>query len=411
MSNKNKVTSDDFLDLLNSSEPEEEGSFTLQRPKDRNRDLSSPIAQPLVNRNKTVDKQVANYKQSGSKVVAQPAANYKQSGSKVVAQPAANYKQSGSKVVAKSKVGVSKKQESISKVVAQPVAQPVANYKQSGSKVVAKCSFQELTGLQKKLTEMIYQSCRRRGEKISSPITIEYFSKILETSSGTLKNAILRLQKKNVLSKHSYKNGRGGWTQYQINDVIYQDLLQHESDSKVVANYKQSDSKVVAQPVAQPVASTPSSSSSVLINKDSTITKNNYVTKWLESLDLTSFSDSGVTTSTIARCLELYSNLEPEQLDDLIYRFGEHLKTPEGKSIKNPRGFFISLSRQLSEGITPLDNIETQADKYMREYVRKKEEKEAQRKELEQKALDFEFISWLEGLGTEEETSLCLPIV
>ena len=231
----------------------------------RRQSAGETVTQSLISRDSTVKEPVANYEQSGSKVVAKPVANYEQSGSKVVAKP---------------KSDISKKQETSSKVVAEPVAQLVANYEQSSSKVVANCSFQELTGLQRKLTEIVYQSCRRRGEKISSPITIGYFSRILETSSGTVKNAILRLQKKHILSKHNHKNGRGGWTQYQINDATYQDLLQHESDSKVVANYEQSGSKVVAEPVAQLVARSSSSSSNNINSKNTTTTeKNNYVTK------------------------------------------------------------------------------------------------------------------------------------
>ena len=324
--------------------------------------------------------------------------------SKVVSKVVANGKQSGS-------TKKQKNQETSSKVVAQPVAELVAKYEQSSSKVVAKSSFQELTGIQKKLTTIIYNSCRKKGEKISSPITIEYLSDVAKTSSGTVKNAILRLQKKNILTKEKFKNGRGGWTQYKLSDETYQDLLQCESDSKLVAKYEQTSSKVVAQPVAELVATVPSSSSSILINNKSTTTthKNHYVTKWLESLDLSSLSNVGITVSTINRCLELYPDLEPEKIDDLICRFEEYLKGSEGKAVKNPRGFFISLAKQQSEGITPLDDIETPADRCLREYVRRKEEMEVQRGELEKKALDFGFTSWLEGLEAEERDRLVPP--
>ena len=45
----------------------------------------------------------------------------------------------------------------------------------------------------------------------------------------------------------------------------------------------------------------------------------------------------------------------------------------------------------------------------MREYVRKKEEKETQRKELEKKALEFEFTAWLEDLENKERDQIVPP--
>ena len=199
---------------------------------------------------------------TSSKVVA----NYEQSVSATSGKVVANYEQTSSKrSTAESKSG--------SKVVAQPVAQVVANYEQTSSKVVAKCSFFELSGHQRNLIEIIYKSCRRLGSKTSPPLSIEYLSKNAQTARGTVKNAILRLQKKGLLLKANFKNGRGGWTQYQLSEKVYQELLQQESDSKVVANYGQSSSKVVAQPVAQLVAS-PHSSSKNLNLKNTTTMKN-----------------------------------------------------------------------------------------------------------------------------------------
>ena len=207
---------------------------------------------------------INNYKEAhqgknDSKVVA----NYQQSSSKVVAKPVANYQQSSSKVVAKSGSKKSEKDKSGSKVVAQLVAEVVANYQQSGSKVVAKINIQQLSGLQHNLLKVLYYSCRNKGQKQTEPFSIEYLKESLQTTSGTIKNAVHRLIKKGFISKYKFKNGRGGWTQYKLTESTYTAMIQSESDSKVVANYQQSGSKLVAQVVAQPVASISSSSSSI----------------------------------------------------------------------------------------------------------------------------------------------------
>ena len=265
----------------------------------------------LGSKNKTSKKGQSSRNKSSSKLVAK----YKQSNSKLVAEPVANYKQSSSSNKAP-------KPKTSSKVIAQLVAEPVANYKQSSSKLVAEVSFQELTGLQRNIVEIIYQSCRRRGDKISSPITIQYLSKILKTSSGTVKNAILRLQNKGVLSKYKFKNGRGGWTQYQLKDRVYQDLLQYESDSKLVANYKQSISKVVAQPVAELVAPSHSSSYNFDLKKNTTTIVDDALSEKCASIEIPAevlqigfkeshlkqiFTDSSLSKEDVAESLAHYA--------------------------------------------------------------------------------------------------------
>jgi hypothetical protein len=195
---------------------------------------------------KSGSKVVAKPQESGSKVVAQP----QESGSKVVAQP----QESSSKVVAKSGSKKQQNNESGSKVVAQPVAKVVAKPQESSSKVVAKSVFLELSGLQRKLLTILYFSCRKNGEKVTSPFSIQHLAESLKTTIGTTKNTIHRLVSKGLIEKYEFKNGRGGWTKYKLRNKTYNDMLQNESDSKLVAQSQESSSKVVAQLVAQPVA-------------------------------------------------------------------------------------------------------------------------------------------------------------
>jgi len=175
-----------------------------------------------------------------------------------------------SKAVVVTEKVVANYQQSGSKVVAQPIAEVVANYQQSGSKVVARTSLSQLSGLQRNLLRILYHSCRDCGQKHTQPLSIQHLQDCLQTSSGTVKNAIHRLIHKGIIIKYESKNGRGGWTQYKIENSSYTEMLQFESDSKVVANYQQSSSKVVAQPIAQPIAGLSSSNSSIIKNTNTT---------------------------------------------------------------------------------------------------------------------------------------------
>ena len=147
------------------------------------------------------------------------------------------------------------------------------------AKLVAKNTFFSLSGLQKKILEILYSSCRNLGEKTTQKLSIQYLCEQVKTTPRTVKNALHRLIKKNLISKYQFKNGRGGWTQYTLSNSVYSDLLQNETTSKVVANYQQSDSKVVAQRVAEVVASPPSSSSVVTFNNTTTDSHRNTTEK------------------------------------------------------------------------------------------------------------------------------------
>ena len=63
---------------------------------------------------------------------------------------------------------------------------------------------------------------------ISEEISVELLSEYSKTSLWSVKKSILRLMEKGVMSKHKFKNGRGGWTQYKLNQEIYDEISQLE---------------------------------------------------------------------------------------------------------------------------------------------------------------------------------------
>ena len=84
--------------------------------------------------------------------------------------------------------------------------------------------FSELTGIQSKLTEHIFNSCLEDPDGISGKITVKELSEFADTSAPSVKKSILRLRDKNVLFKGGYKDGRGGWTQYVLNRIIFEEM-------------------------------------------------------------------------------------------------------------------------------------------------------------------------------------------
>jgi hypothetical protein len=185
--------------------------------------LSDEVVQSMIDY-----KPVANWEQSGSK----PIAKREQTGSK----PVANWEQTGS--ATGSTFG----------------SNSVANWEQSGSKPIAKDTFSKLVGLQRNIIIFMYEECKKSRSKITNALTLEYIGNSLKCRIYTVKNAITRLEKKKCLIRVSFKSGRGGWSQYELPDYIYHDVIENGTGSNSVANREQTGSKPVAKAVAQPVA-------------------------------------------------------------------------------------------------------------------------------------------------------------
>ena len=84
--------------------------------------------------------------------------------------------------------------------------------------------FSKLTGIQNKLTNYIFDSCRKNPNGISEKITIKELCEVADTSAPSVKKSILRLRDKNILFKGEYKDGRGGWTQYVLSRNVFDEM-------------------------------------------------------------------------------------------------------------------------------------------------------------------------------------------
>ena len=73
------------------------------------------------------------------------------------------------------------------------------------------------------------------------------------------------------------------------------------------------------------------------------------------------------------------------------------------------RDSFIGLAKQLSEGITPLDHIETSNDRLMREYAEKLREKKERQEQFEKEAMEFAFADWVKELSSSEGRAQVVP--
>ena len=259
-----------------------------------------------------------------------------------------------------------------------------------------------LIGREKQLLNFIFLECRRSGSLCTEPLTVERIREALEVTTDAVKTAIKRLTSKGLIQRSFRKNGRSGWVQYAIPKVVHEKLLYLETVSERSLNGVQTVSKRGPEWGSEQGLNAPSSSRDLYLNKTTT-------TEPPSNFNVTTVSELGITESAVARALELYPNIEPEKMQDLITRFAEFMRTGEGKRVQNARGFFISLAEQLSKGITPLDHIETPESRLMRELVAKKKAQIAEEERLETELRELDFEQWWTQTPRAELDALVQP--
>lgn len=142
------------------------------------------------------------------------------------------------------------------------------NYRQSSDKVETNLNFFSLVGNERKIIFYIYNCCKITLDKVTMPLSIENIAHACEINKKSIKKTMQRLTSKGIVIRNKYKNGRAGWTQYELHKTIYSEILQHESNLKLETNWRQSGGKVESK-----LETKASSSSISLINNTNTTTE------------------------------------------------------------------------------------------------------------------------------------------
>ena len=259
-----------------------------------------------------------------------------------------------------------------------------------------------LVGDERALVLYVADQCRQVGSLETNWQNSEDLKNLLKLDSNELRNLIFRIKTKGYFTVESRQAGRVGLRRFKLTQTMYQ-------TASALVRREAGVSSPLGQALGQALVLPPSSSRGVFLNNSTTtqsVDNSDPDAGALENLDFSIVAEFGITSSTINRCRELYPSVSNDQLAALTERFGQFMKTPDGKRVQNARGFFISLAEQLSKGVTPLDHIETNSEALMREFVERAKEAKVRRDLLEKEAFEFAFEEWVESLDSKSKDQL-----
>ena len=206
-------------------------------------------------------------------------------------------------------------------------------------------SFFELVGLQRKVVVKLFNHCQLNGSRETSKLSIESLVLSLGNPSSSIQKTIQRVEKKGFVSRKRFKNGRGGWTIYELPEFVYQQVLQSETQDKLRTNLGQSADKPKSEPKTEPKTSPSSSSSGNLIENQTTITKQ---LKKLADIEIPKNLSSigfGATQLRQLEKLEPEFLIEPEKIQESLDAFSYDLDLGAIKARRGPLNFLMGILR------------------------------------------------------------------
>ena len=382
----------DLNEILNKTKAKSEKIKTIRKPPSiAMDDRPYTTEEALLYSNPHENKSATNRQQSSNK-------------------PTTNRQQTDN-VFAISKI---EQKETGNKVATKPATEVVTNWQQTDNKLTTTTPFSSLIGLQRSIVIFIYQECKTTRSKTSEPITLEHLSTYMKCSVGTAKTTLQRLEAKGYIIRKEFKNGRGGWSRYEIPEKLFHELLQRETDNKLVTNRQQTDNKPASQPATEPTTRLSSSSSVINNNKNTTTSESSendseyLLSEEWQVINIESLADIGFSKhhlKQIANQNKISTALVQESINAFAFDLKENNK---GKGLKtSPLNYLMGILRS---GIpyAPPSNYESPESRAMKIYLEKKKEVEQKQKAIEEELFSAEFNDWKNTL-TNDQIDNILP--
>lgn len=247
-----------------------------------------------------------------------------------------------------------------------------------------------IIGIQRQILLLLFEECKKTRFHITEPMTITHISNATKIKPGSIKTSIARLCERNFLSISTFKNGRGGWTQYEIPEGVYRELLQMETQHKLHTNLTQTQHEVHTQLDTQPDTYGSSSSSS---NIKTTTTE--IGDEW--NFDISPYAKFGFTASQIKQLATL-GVISASEVEQSLIEFNYDIDNNNlPKITTNKVNFLMGLLRKGTPYISEsYQNKTSQIEMQMQERL--------QKRQLEQQKNAV--FSWYEQLSEDEINNL-----
>jgi predicted transcriptional regulator len=279
-----------------------------------------------------------------------------------------------------------------------------------------KPSFLSLSGVKRRVLISLYKLCDFSKNLETSPLSLENVAQSCNTIIDTAKKSLQRLEKEGFIKRLAFKSGRGGWTVYALNEIVYQEIRIHlnrdhwdDIGDKLGTNRGQIEDKLGTESGTQPGTTRPYSSSyldNTYLDITTTIedAKSGLPSDW-ESID---YSPLLPIKFGMPQVRQIFSKgmLSADQVQASIDAFAFDLRVNQkDKAIKvDPLRYFVGILIKGGVYNAPsnyIDPVQASLQKYAEGRKKAQEMMEESLKPIKEE----EFQRWADGLSEAEHRS------
>jgi hypothetical protein len=269
--------------------------------------------------------------------------------------------------------------------------------------MASQSSFFSLVGLQRSIVLYLFNLCKTSCSKHTGAIPVGLITTNCKTTKFSVQKSLQRLEKKEIIIRAEFKNGRGGWTKYELPDQIFQEILTLELQNINYPIQAQSSDKVETK-----LRTINDHSSSSIYNKTTT-TEREEINANDFTINISPLSSIGLTHGHIAQ-LTKQQKLTFEQIQDSIHYFAFDLaRNEKAKTLrKDALNFFMGILRQ-GLPYAPPNNYESPEAEAMRLHLESKAKAKKINEQLEKEFKESLWLEWREALSEQELMEFYIP--
>jgi len=238
---------------------------------------------------------------------------------------------------------------------------------------------------------MVFSECKTLRSRTTTPLTIENIAAYCDTTKSAGRKAIQRLEEKGLLLRTCFKAGPGGWTQYELPDHMYKEILAKETTLNL--------SQTWAKPESKLEPNIPTSSNSI-INKTTTALPEDW-----QKIEFESLTGIGFTTSRLLDIYETKTNTA-EVVQQSINHFAYMLEHRPEKvaTYKDPLTVLIGTLRKGKDWFEK--DYKSPQELAMQRMVEQKKRELERKEKLEKELFDLHYQEWESSLDEEAKNTL-----
>lgn len=245
----------------------------------------------------------------------------------------------------------------------------------------------ELSGLQKQLTDLFVDICVKNNSIQTGSISSRAVAEYLKTTYGTLKTTIVRLVRKNIITREQGKSSKTGYINIRLTEELIENSKKYRNLNQIAVTQLDNSSDN-------------NSDNKAIYNSSNTITTS--LTDGWEKIDFENLKSIGFSLTQLK---QLISHNSPDVVQHSINHFAYGLKCSEKtKSYSSPLNVLMGVLRK-GEGWTE-PGYKSSQEIAMEQYLENKLKSAQRVTELKEEIFNAEFLEWFATIESEMKSQI-----